>query len=232
MVSVPVVSPPDFLAAKQRAKLQLQEDRRLDKAASLTAQRDALLANPAIPADLKVAQLKALNRQVTYWTNRVRRPFGQDPTGPGDPNEDADDAGPTQAMVNALIKTIKKPATPVAAVAPSPHVGKFKQQKRRPWDYLTPQPTPPTRPAKQAAKRKLHELARDEQLPSTSRRRLPQTPLPKTPTGTPSAGGTPTRIPRRLVDGVKSKAKAKAKDYAADAAKKGAKSLAKSWLKL
>jgi len=53
------------------------------------------------------------------------------------------EAGPTQAMVSALIKTIKNPATPVASSVVTP----ANKLKRRARDDLTPKPTPtPRRP--------------------------------------------------------------------------------------
>lgn len=220
MVSVPVVSPASFLQAKQRAKLDIQEDMRLDKAASLTAQRNVLLTSPAIPPDLKVAQLKDLNRQVNYWTHRVRRPLGEADTGVGDPNDDDADAGPTQQMVSALLKTIKKTSTPANVKPPpprTPHTVK-PSKKRRAWDYLTPKPTPPTRPAKLKAKEQLQ------------RRRLP-TPALKTPKAGPSgaSGGRPSTVPQ---DSTKKRLFDSAKKQGLKQATKGAERLAKKWLKL
>ena len=224
MVSVLVISPATFLEAKQRAKLDLQEDMRLEKAATLTAQRNTLLTSTN-PDDLKVAQLKALNKQVNYWTKRVRQPFGELSTGLGDPNDDADDAAPTQATVSALVKTIKKPATPAVNQAAANVRGTPTVQKRRcPWDYLTPKPTPPPRPAKIAAKKKLTKIVPDPQEPSTS--------------------GTPTRTPKSsqilpwrpdsdgLLATAKSYAKESMKKQAPKTAKEAGKRLAKSWLKL
>ena len=49
MVSVPVVKPSDFLTMKQQAKAALTQDMNLDKAADLTAQRNALLLNKDVP---------------------------------------------------------------------------------------------------------------------------------------------------------------------------------------
>ena len=102
IVSVQVVSPAKLLQLKQAANSTLMEDMNLDKAADLSA------------------QLKQLNRKIIYWTKRVRQPFGDAGT-PGRPEADVDtDAGPTQAMVTALIKTIKNPATPTQATVATP----------------------------------------------------------------------------------------------------------------
>lgn len=104
-----------------------------------------LLADNTIPAGLKKAQLKQLNRKVAHWTKKVRQPFGEgsDVGGLGD---DVTDASPTQNMVKALIKTLKSPEAVPTAIP---------KAKRRPVDDLTPVATPPTRPAKKKAKQAL-----------------------------------------------------------------------------
>ena len=145
MVSVPVVKPTTFLTMKQQAKASLTQDMNLDKAADLTAQRNALLLNEDIPDGLKRAQLKELNRKVAHWTKKVRQPFGESSdTGEVGPTET--DVSPTQNMIKALIKTIKSPEVDPPVIP---------KAKRRPVDDLTPVPTPPTRPAKKKAKKAL-----------------------------------------------------------------------------
>ena len=97
LMSVPVTDPSNFL--KQQAKASLTQDMDLDKAAELTAERNALLTNQDIPDALKRAQLQQVNRQVRTWTKKVRDPFGSD-----------DDT-----VIKAFIKAIKSPedSTPV-----------------------------------------------------------------------------------------------------------------------
>ena len=109
MVSVPVVKPSDFLTMKQQAKAALTQDMNLDKAADLTAQRNALLLNKDVPDALKRAQLKQLNRQVRVWTKKVREPFGVS-SDAGEVGPTETDVSPTQNMIKALIKTIKSPS--------------------------------------------------------------------------------------------------------------------------
>ena len=75
LASVPVVSPSKFLAMKQEAKSSLMEDMNLDKATDLTARQKAILTELSIPAGLKEAQLKQLNRKINYWTKKVQQPF-------------------------------------------------------------------------------------------------------------------------------------------------------------
>ena len=152
IVSMPVVSPSKFLSMKQEAKSTLMEDMNLDKAANLSAQRSVLLNAESIPSGLKEAQLKQLNRKINYWTKRVRQPFADSETDLGGPGIDTEtDVGPAQALVSALIKTIKHPATPAKATVATP----VNKPKHRPWDYLTPKETPPIRPAKKKAEKAL-----------------------------------------------------------------------------
>ena len=129
----------DLAQLKAQAMVDLTRDTNLDKAAELSAQRNALLMNPDIPDGLKTAQLKQLNRQVRTWTKKVREPFrGYDVPQVGEDHA----ADPTKAMVHALLKTLKtepeEPALDVktpAVVPPKPRI------------VLTPKPTPtPRRP--------------------------------------------------------------------------------------
>ena len=148
MVSVLVVKPSDFLTMKQQAKAALTQDMNLDKAADLTAQRNALLLNKDVPDALKRAQLKELNRKVAHWTKKVRQPFGVS-SDAGEVGPTETDVSPTQNMIKALIKTIKSPEADPPPIPPIPRA------KRRAVDDLTPAPTPPTRPAKKKAKKAL-----------------------------------------------------------------------------
>ena len=130
----------DLAQLKSQAMTDLTRDTNLDKAAELSARRQALLMNPDIPDGLKTAQLKQLNRQVRTWTQKVREPFrGYDVPQVGEDHA----TGPTKAMVHALLKTLKtepeEPAldvkTPANVVLPKPRI------------VLTPKPTPtPRRP--------------------------------------------------------------------------------------
>ena len=165
MVSVPVVKPSDFLTMKQQAKAALTQDMNLDKAADLTAQRNALLLNKDVPDALKRAQLKQLNRQVRVWTKKVREPFGVS-SDAGEVGPTETDVSPTQNMIKALIKTIKSPETD-----PPP----IPRAKRRPADDLTPAPTPPTRPAKKKAKKALGAASTTPLTTATTSEERPST---------------------------------------------------------
>ena len=116
LVSTPVVKLSTFLAMKQEAKATLTQDLNLDKAADLTAQRQAFLDNPNVPPGLKKAQLKQLNRKVAHWTKKVRQPFGEG-SDVGGVGHDESAVAPAQSMIKALINTIKSPgATPAAPI--------------------------------------------------------------------------------------------------------------------
>ena len=131
----------DFAQYKAQAKADLTRDTNLDKAADLVAERNVLLQDESIPDALKRAQLIQLNREVRYWTKKVRDPFrgGYDSPQVGEDSA----ADPTKALVHALIKKLKEepeePAletkTPANVLQPKPRV------------VLTPKPTPtPRRP--------------------------------------------------------------------------------------
>lgn len=161
-----------------------------------------LLADNTIPAGLKKAQLKQLNRKVAHWTKKVRQPFGEgsDVGGLGD---DVTDASPTQNMVKALIKTLKSPEAVPTAIP---------KAKRRPVDDLTPVATPPTRPAKKKAKQALGGY---------------QEPGPSTPLSAP-----PPELldPLEKRKGAVSKGKQLVKNYAKKKGKQVALDAAKKWL--
>ena len=214
MVSVPVVDPTEFMALKQQAKSDLTRDSNLDKAADLTAQRNALLMNEDVPPALKRAQLKVLNRKVAHWTKKVRQPFGtSSQVGEVGPTET--DVSPTQNMIKALITTIK------SAPEESPVIPRA---KRRPVDDLTPVPTPATRPAKKKAKQALGAVSTPLSAPLTP---------PTRPRKSVQASASPALEP---ADRSRSVAKGKqlTKKYlqkkGKDAAKKAAKDAAKKWL--
>ena len=218
MVSVPVVKPSDFLTMKQQAKAALTQDMNLDKAAELTAQRNALLLNKDVPDALKRAQLKELNRKVAHWTKKVREPFGMT-SDAGEVGPTETDVSPTQNMIKALIKTIKSPE-----VDPPP----IPRAKRRPVDDLTPVPTPPTRPAKKKGKKAL-----GVETPLSAPLTPPTRPKKK---GQPSTSSTPASAPELTEDRQSSVAKGKqiARKYlkkkGKELAKKAAKDVTKRWL--
>ena len=89
----------DFAQLKAQAMADLTRDTDLNKAAELSARRNALLMNPDIPDGLKTAQLKQLIvRQVRTWTQKVREPFrGYDSLVPQVGEDRATE--PTKAMV-------------------------------------------------------------------------------------------------------------------------------------
>ena len=144
LISVPVVSPQAFLAAKAQARVELQQDFTMDKAADLVAQRNLLLQQDSIPPALKTAKLKQLNRAVGHWTRKARQPFGRDTATESVDNEM--DAAPAQAMLNGLVNAIKQTASPApsnSVATPPP------KKKRKPRVLVTPpSKTPSTRKAK------------------------------------------------------------------------------------
>ena len=221
LVSVPVVKPSTFLALKQEAKADLTQDMNLDKAADLAAQRRALLDNDTVPAGLKQAQLKQLNRKVALWTKKVRQPFGEGSDVGGLGGDEAA-VNPTQTMIKALINTIKSPeATPTISRPP---------RRRRPADELTPVSTPPTRQAKKKAKLVLGAPPSGIPVPTPpARKRL----LPPTP----GPSSTPLSAPPVLEPTPKSKSKSVAdkgkkavKKYVKKKGRKAAVDAAKKWL--
>ena len=202
LVSMPVVKPSTFLAMKQEAKATLTQDLNLDKSADLSAQRQALLANADVPAGLKKAQLKELNRKVAHWTKKVRQPFGEG-SDVGGVGHDDTAVAPAESMIKALINTIKSPgATPAVTI---------RKPKRRPVDDLTPVATPPTRPAKKKAKQALGGY---------------QEPGPSTPLTAPPELLDPQEKRKSAV----SKGKQLAKKYAKKKGKQVALDAAKKWL--
>ena len=93
----------DLAQLKSQAMTDLTRDTNLDKAAELSARRQALLMNPDIPDGLKTAQLKQLNRQVRTWTQKVREPFrGYDVPQVGEDHA----ADPTKAMMSPTLLVV------------------------------------------------------------------------------------------------------------------------------
>ena len=144
MVSVPVVKPSDFLTMKQQAKAALTQDMNLDKAADLTAQRNALLLNKDVPDALKRAQLKELNRKVAHWTKKVRQPFGVS-SDAGEVGPTETDVSPTQNMIKALIKTIKSPEVDPRSF-PEPNVDRSTISRQYPPHLPDPPRKKPRKP--------------------------------------------------------------------------------------
>jgi len=145
----PRITSKKLQALKERAKVQLQWDMNVEKAAELMAQEQLLLMDDTIPPVLKTAQLKQLNPQVRHWTQKARQPFASIT-----PETDID-VGPTQSMVSALVKSIKD--IPMKQeefeIYETPKMP-IQRKKRRKADDLTPKPTPTPRRVK---KRKLPE---------------------------------------------------------------------------
>ena len=131
-----------FADYKAQARADLTRDSNLDKAADLVAERNVLLMNPDIPDALKAAQLKQLNREVRYWTKKVRDPFrgGYDSPVPQVGEDRA--ADPTKALVHALVKKLKEEPEEVLEAKTPANV-----RVPKPGVVLTPKPTPtPRRP--------------------------------------------------------------------------------------
>ena len=80
MVSTTVDNAPAFLQLRDQYKQELVEDTRLTKAADLAAKQHVLLTSDA-PDAWKRPQLKAVSRQLRYWTKKVRQPFGAPTSG-------------------------------------------------------------------------------------------------------------------------------------------------------
>ena len=97
------------------------EDNRLTKAADLATKQRVLLASD-VPDAWKRPQLKAVGRQLSHWTKKVRQPFGAPVSGVGGTGstatptgQDDFDVGPVQAWLTQLVKTaqgIKQTASP------------------------------------------------------------------------------------------------------------------------
>ena len=166
LISVPVVSPQAFLAEKAQARVELQQDFTMDKAADLAAQRNLLLKEKTIPPALKAAKLKQLNRAMGHWTKKARQPFGTDKATESTDNEM--DAAPAQAMLNGLVNAIKRTATPApsnSVATPPP------KKKRKPHVLATPlSKTPSTRKAKK--KKPKTPLTGVDPLPETPKSSL------------------------------------------------------------
>ena len=109
-MSTPVDNAPAFLQLRDKYKQELVEDTRLTKAADLATKQHLLLASN-VPDAWKRPQLKAVGRQLSHWTKKVRQPFGAPVSGvsaTGTPatetGEDEFDAGPVQAWLTQLVK--------------------------------------------------------------------------------------------------------------------------------
>ena len=200
------VTPKQLQALRERAKVQLQRDMNVEKAAELMAQEQLLLMDESIPPALKTAQLKQLNPQVRHWTQKARQPFATI-------SSDTDiDVGPTQSMVSALVKSIKD--IPIKQeedfeLYETPKMP-IQKKKRRKADDLTPKPTPTPRRAK---KRKLPDtpLTGFQALDPDTAERLQE--LRETPSSTRKES-----LGKSVKRGVKK------------SLKKSSKELAKSWL--
>jgi len=198
------VTPKQLQALRERAKVQLQRDMNVEKAAELMAQEQLILMDDTIPPALKMAQLKQLNPQVRHWTQKARQPFATITS-----DESDIDVGPTQSMVSALVKSIQDIKQEPMEVIKTPILPKPKK-KRKKADDLTPNPTPTPRRAK---KRRLPEtpLTGIEALDPDTVERLQE--LRESPSSTPKQG-----IGKAVKRGVKK------------SLKKSGKELAKSWL--
>ena len=100
-----------------------------------------------IPSNLPFGLL-SVNSQFQKWTQGVHRPFGPSGgSGTGGTVLDEDDfeAGPVQALVKQLIKTIKKPTKqePTQSMTPA---NRPNRKRRLPTPVVTPTPRRPKKP--------------------------------------------------------------------------------------
>ena len=109
LTSTEVKNSTEFLRLQDQYKGEIVEDKRLTKAAELAAKQHMILKNNQDDS-MKEARLRGVHSQFQKWTQRVRQPFGPSGgSGTGGTVQDEDDfeAGPVQALVKQLIKTIK-----------------------------------------------------------------------------------------------------------------------------
>lgn len=104
--------PQPFLQLRDKYIQELVVDTRLTKEADLAAKQHELLASD-VPDAWKQHQLKAVGRQLRYWTKNVRQPFGTPVSGVGGtggtatPTGDDDvDACPVRAWLTQLVKRV------------------------------------------------------------------------------------------------------------------------------
>ena len=113
----------------QYYKGELTENALLNKAATLTAQKHVLLANPQLPPALVNAQTKPLSQELTKLTKRIRQfPGGVGVGAPGGPpgeeEEEAGDlvTGPVEQWLKHMIKG--SPSSPKPPITPATKKGK------------------------------------------------------------------------------------------------------------
>ena len=138
MTSTPLEDSVAFLQLRDRYKNSLLEDSRLTKAAGLAAQRELLLNSPA-EAAWKIPRLKALNKELRVWSQKIRQP-GQ-AGHPGSPEDDSNLAvGPTQQFMGNIAKLKHKLERPAATppITPAKQSVKKKTVKSEPIKKVTP----------------------------------------------------------------------------------------------
>ena len=140
--STPLENSVAFLQLRDRYKNSLLEDSRLTKAAGLAAQRELLLNSPA-EAAWKIPRLKALNKELRVWSQKIRQP-GQ-AGHPGSPEDESNLAvGPTQQFMGNIAKLKNKLNRPAATppITPAKQSGRKKTIKSEPIKKVTPKFTP------------------------------------------------------------------------------------------
>jgi len=117
----------------QYYKGELTENALLNKAATLSAQKHVLLADPQLPPALVNAQTKPLSHELTKLTKRLRQFLGGVGVGApgGPPDEEAEDegdlvTGPVEQWLKRMIKG--SPSTPKPLIPPSVKKGKTTSQ--------------------------------------------------------------------------------------------------------
>ena len=138
ITSTPLEDSVAFLQLRDRYKNSLLEDSRLTKAAGLAAQQELLLNSPA-DAAWKIPRLKALNKELRVWSQKIRQP-GQ-AGHPGSPEDDSNLAvGPTQQFMGNIAKLKHKLERPAATppITPAQQSVKKKAVKSEPIKKVTP----------------------------------------------------------------------------------------------
>ena len=144
ITSTPLEDSVAFLQLRDRYKNSLLEDSRLTKAAGLAAQRELLLNSPA-DAAWKIPRLKALNKELRVWSQKIRQP-GQ-AGHPGSPEDESNLAvGPTQQFMGNIAKLKNKLDRPAATppITPAKQSVRKKTVKSEPIKKATPKFTPQT----------------------------------------------------------------------------------------
>ena len=152
ITSTPLEDSVAFLQLRDRYKNSLLEDSRLTKAAGLAAQQELLLNSPA-DAAWKIPRLKALNKELRVWSQKIRQP-GQ-AGHPGSPEDESNLAvGPTQQFMGNIAKLKNKLNRPAATPPITPTKQSGRKIKSEPMKKGTPKFTPQSKKKKYSPEEK------------------------------------------------------------------------------